>query len=592
MKNSNSVIPSHLKKYIVSQNYKKYSPEDQAVWRFIMKGILRNVAVGTPTSDVKPLKDKGILFHKIPNIKTIDNKLKSFGWRAVCISGFIPPRAFMEFHKYSILPIASEIRTIEHIFYTPAPDIVHEAVGHVLFLDHPVFVRFLSSYIEYSLKAIMSQQDMEKYNAIRKLSDLKENPHSNSLEIKKQEKELQQIIQKESYISEAGYFSRLIWWTSEYGLIGSLKKPQVYGAGLTSSLGEFLHLKQVKKIRLSSRCIQYPFDITNFQPQLFVAKNFKHLLEVLEKLSQKLAVSRGGVYGIDQALKSQTLNTVVLDSGLQISGILEKSFFNKKLVHFLKFKGPVQLCYKGQELKGHGTSSHKEGYSTPLKLLSVGSTKLGFIKQSKKSSTKHQKPFFMITKEEFLKLGFKKGKKIKLTFSSNIQLEGEFVSSLKKEGKLLVVQFKNCLITQGKQVLYHPSWGVFDLAIGSQVRSVFSGPADPQAYPLKDHFQPSKLAVKKFSSKEKKRHLLYEKIYQLKKGDSKTVSKLFKDIKKQENNWLLFLELLVKIKEQSLELDPDLKKKLQEEIKRLKKIKCQSYQVFKMGQEFYNLKTV
>ena len=585
------MIPAHLKKYIVPQNYKKYSPEDQAVWRFIMKGILRNVATGTPISGLKSLKDKGIVFHKIPKIKTIDNKLQSFGWRAVCISGFIPPRAFMEFHKYKILPIASEIRTIKHIFYTPAPDIVHESIGHVLFLDHPVFVRFLSSYIEYSLKAIMSQQDMEKYTAIRKLSDLKENPKSSALEIKKQEKELKQIIQKESYISEAGYFSRLIWWTSEYGLVGSLKKPQAYGAGLISSLGEFLHLNKVKKIRLSSRCIKYPFDITNFQPQLFVAKSFKHLLEVLKKLSQSLAVSRGGVYGIDQALKSQMLNTVVLDSGLQISGILEKSFFNKKYVHFLKFKGPVQLCYKGQELKGHGASFHKEGYSTPLKLLSVNAIKLDFIKPSQKKSTKNQKACFRIKREELLKLGFKKGNKIKLKFSSGIQLEGEFVSSLKKEGKLLLVKFKDCLVTQGKQVLYHPSWGVFDLAIGSQVSSVFSGSADPQAYPLKDQFQASKIAVKKFNSKEKKRHCLYEKVYQLKKGDSKAIPKIFKEIKKQENNWLLFLELLVKIKEHSLELDPDLKKKLQDEIKRLKRIKCQSYQVFKMGQEFYNLKT-
>lgn len=30
----------------------------------------------------------------------------------------------------SILPIARDMRSVEHIGYTPAPDIVHEAAGH------------------------------------------------------------------------------------------------------------------------------------------------------------------------------------------------------------------------------------------------------------------------------------------------------------------------------------------------------------------------------------------------------------------------------------------------------------------------------
>ena len=32
-------IPSHLNKYIVDQNYGKYTAEDQAVWRYIMNQI-------------------------------------------------------------------------------------------------------------------------------------------------------------------------------------------------------------------------------------------------------------------------------------------------------------------------------------------------------------------------------------------------------------------------------------------------------------------------------------------------------------------------------------------------------------------------
>ena len=32
--------------------------------------------------------------------------------------------------------------------------------------------------------------------------------------------------------------SRLHWWTVEYGLIGTLENPKIYGAGLLSSIGE------------------------------------------------------------------------------------------------------------------------------------------------------------------------------------------------------------------------------------------------------------------------------------------------------------------------------------------------------------------
>jgi phenylalanine-4-hydroxylase len=45
------------------------------------------------------------------------------------VDGFIPP-LFMEFQAYNVLVIASDIRQLEHIEYTPAPDIIHEGAGH------------------------------------------------------------------------------------------------------------------------------------------------------------------------------------------------------------------------------------------------------------------------------------------------------------------------------------------------------------------------------------------------------------------------------------------------------------------------------
>jgi phenylalanine-4-hydroxylase len=39
----------------------------------------------------------------------------------------------MEFQAYNVL--ASDIRQLEHIEYTPAPDIIHEGAGHAHYCE-------------------------------------------------------------------------------------------------------------------------------------------------------------------------------------------------------------------------------------------------------------------------------------------------------------------------------------------------------------------------------------------------------------------------------------------------------------------------
>ena len=565
----NSFVPIHLRKYIVPQNYKKYSPEDQAVWRFIMKGIIHNLSRYGYHGALEGLQKTGIYSNKIPKITNIDKNLQNFGWRAVCISGFIPPRAFMEFHLHKILPIASELRSIQHIFYTPAPDIVHEAVGHVPFLTNSVFSKFLSTYAKTVLKSISSSEDMEKYKAIRDLSDLKENPKSTPLQIKKQEQKLKTLIKNISHVSEASYLSRLIWWTSEYGLIESLKSPKIYGAGLISSIGETLHIQKVKKIKLSKNCINYPFDITDFQPQLFVARDFEHLLEVLEKISKRLAPYRGGVYAVNQALLSKTLNTVMLDSGLQISGVLTQALqTSSKELSFLKFTGPVQLAFKDKQIAGHSKDYHKEGYSTPLNFL-----------------TKNKKPLHLWTKRDLSKEGLKAGSTLQMKFKGGIQLKGQLEREFRQQGRLIVLTFKNCLITDSKNnLLYHPSWGTFDLAVGKKVISVFSGPADSPAYQLKDDFEPSKLPRKIITPQRKKIFSLYKKTTQIK--SSRSLKLFLKEIKKQKHPWLLFLEILNTAKEKD-----ELKKQILSHLDSVKNFTLQKKKVFKLGLKFYNIES-
>ena len=136
------------------------------------------------------------------------------------------------------MPIARDMRTLQNVVYTSAPDIVHEAAGHAPFVARKDYRFFLEKYAVVATRAFFSQEDMELYEAIRKVSDMKENQDYTAADIKQAELELYECQNSIKWISEANKLSRFYWWTAEYGLVGSVKDYQIYGAGLLSSIFE------------------------------------------------------------------------------------------------------------------------------------------------------------------------------------------------------------------------------------------------------------------------------------------------------------------------------------------------------------------
>ncbi|KAA1240782.1 phenylalanine 4-monooxygenase, partial [Aquimarina sp. RZ0] len=117
-------LPPHLKQFIKPQNYDEYTPINQAVWRYVMRKNIASLSKVAHHSYLKGLEKTGISINKIPSMYGMNRILKEIGWAAVAVDGFIPPNAFMEFQAYNILVIASDIRQLENIEYTPAPDII------------------------------------------------------------------------------------------------------------------------------------------------------------------------------------------------------------------------------------------------------------------------------------------------------------------------------------------------------------------------------------------------------------------------------------------------------------------------------------
>ncbi|MCB0411995.1 MAG: aromatic amino acid hydroxylase [Bdellovibrionales bacterium] len=532
-------LPAHLKKYVVKQNYSRYTPEDQAVWRFLLRQLKNVLSTHAHPCYSEGLEKTGISINSIPKIEEVDAKLSEFGWGAVPVSGFIPPAAFMEFQSLGVLPIASDMRTLDHLLYTPAPDIVHEAAGHAPILVDPEFAAYLKRYAQVASKAIVSKEDLAQYEAIRELSDVKENPTSTPEDIKKCEKKLEAVNQSLRFVSEAGLLSRMNWWTAEYGLIGDLKKPLIFGAGLLSSLGEARDcLKDaVKKIPLTVDCIEYSYDITEPQPQLFVTPDFENLSLVLEELANRLSFRQGGVLGMQRALEARSVVSVELDSGLQISGILGEFIESSDDgFDFFKMTGPSQLSLNGNQLKGHGVNYHAQGYSSPL----------GRIRGLQKSL--HE-----CSEDEIHRLGLIEGENTQIEFTSGFKVSGKLLKFLWKDNssQVLLLSFENCKVTRGDKVYFEPDWGVFDLAAGSTVRSVFGGPADVQSYPELVDFVAARVPAKIFSPEQKKDHEMYLKIKHIRSlpqqeqplAVQNLAQEFLKEFYNNDSHWLLGLEI-------------------------------------------------
>ena len=317
-------LPAHLRRHVVDQEYASYTPRDHAVWRHILRRLVRHLADRAHPAYLRGLEATGIGTERIPSIDEMNERLDRLGWAAVCVRGFVPPAVFTELQSLRVLAIAADIRTHEHIEYTPAPDIVHESAGHAPIIADPDYATFLQRVGELGFRAIASREDQEIYEAIRALSVVKEDPAATPDEVAEAERRLARASAARRFVSESTRASRLYWWTAEYGLVGSLDDPRIYGAGLLSSIGESAHclLPEVKKLPLSLACADVEFDITRMQPQLFVARDLAQLSDVVEELARELAWRRGGSYGLERAREAGTVNHLVLSDGLQVSGVV------------------------------------------------------------------------------------------------------------------------------------------------------------------------------------------------------------------------------------------------------------------------------
>ena len=173
--------------------------------------------------------------------------------------------------------------------------------------------------------------------------------------------------------------------------------------------------------------------------------------------------------------------------------------------------GPTILCQENSVLTGHGTDYHADGFSSPV----------GKIKNI-------QGDLSSFSIDELRKQNVSVGARMTLRFESEVKVSG-ILQLIRKDvqNKNLLLSFKDCTVTYNSEVLFEPSWGMYDMAVGNEIVSVFSGPADTIAYKKQARVAKEKTPKPIYDEKTKILHSLY--------GDVRAVREKKKEIQEIEN---------------------------------------------------------
>ncbi len=282
-----SQVPDDLVQYITNQRYGEYSPEQHDVWREVLRRNRR--IVGEHESHVHPAYVYGMreldLPERIPRVEELNERLAGTGWSTVCVDGYVPSRAYARLMAHRIFPVSRQIRNWQQLDFAPAPDLVHDVVGHLAMLYLPEHRDYLRRLSEVMTRADANRLDEDFYASSVRMADLRWNPSSPADEVAAAEAEVASIhTALVDNASELTHLRRLYVWSVEFGLMGTSDDFCLFGAAFFSSPTEFLAASDKKApiLPYGLDVIDYENAFSDLLSQYFVTPGFAHLERVLD----------------------------------------------------------------------------------------------------------------------------------------------------------------------------------------------------------------------------------------------------------------------------------------------------------------------
>ncbi|HYE28171.1 MAG TPA: phenylalanine 4-monooxygenase [Allosphingosinicella sp.] len=238
--------------WTIPQHWQRFSAEQHRVWDLLFARQRRKLAGRAVAAFERGLDTLRLSRSGIPDFDDLNERLFArSGWTVVAVSGLLPDAIFFAHLARRRFPAGNFIRPASSLDYLEEPDVFHDVFGHVPMLAEPWFADFMQRLGEEGLKAVASGRLAE--------------------------------------------FSRLYWFTVEFGLALEAGALRVYGAGLASSFGEAAYaLDSARPERLRfdlGRVLATPYRSDAFQPLYFVVDGMDELRSAIdfERLEQSLA---------------------------------------------------------------------------------------------------------------------------------------------------------------------------------------------------------------------------------------------------------------------------------------------------------------
>jgi phenylalanine-4-hydroxylase len=220
----------------------EYTEEEQNIWRIVAARLEELQAKRASSFYLEAKKKLGISTEHIPQLSEMNRRLKALSnFRLAPIEGLVETRGFLSWLSYRTMLCTQYIRHASRPEYTPEPDIVHEAIGHIPNFTNRDFADF-SQFIGHGARLATDEQ-----------------------------------------LEELG---RLYWFTVEFGLIREDDEIKAFGAGLLSSFGElenaFTEAVERRPFDLKE-VIKTDYEYSEMQPVLYIIPSYAELKDVTRR---------------------------------------------------------------------------------------------------------------------------------------------------------------------------------------------------------------------------------------------------------------------------------------------------------------------
>ena len=233
---------------------------------------------------------------RIPRVDELNARLETTGWRVVSVDGYIPSPTYAGLMAEGIFPVSRRIRRSEHIDFAPAPDMVHDILGHLPMLFLPEFRDYLKQLARVMVKALPNALDQDFYDAVRQLAEVKLTPISTLADVAAAEARVNRVnLALADSASEVTALRRMYVWSIEFGLLGDPENFLVHGAALLSAPAEFRAVRAgaAKTIPYSLAALRHENAFSEMLTQYFVARDFAHYLSALAQYDATMHYQRG-----------------------------------------------------------------------------------------------------------------------------------------------------------------------------------------------------------------------------------------------------------------------------------------------------------